>query len=183
LGLLKFFGFDKQKGLTRKPKSVHVNTPNNRKFLMPVKFIPEGYQTVTPYLTVQGAQKLLTFLKQVFNAKERLIMPGPDGAIMHGEVVIGDSVIMFSDPAGQFVPRNSALYLYVEDVDATYKRALEAGGKSIKEPADQFYGDRSAGVEDSFGLYWGIATHIEDVSPEEVEKRAKAFGEKQAANS
>jgi PhnB protein len=142
---------------------------------MSVKFKPDDYQIVTPYLIVQGASQLLAFVKQAFDAKERFVMPGPDGAIGHAEVSIGDSVIMFADSSPEYVPRNTMLYLYVENVDATYKRALEAGATSVKEPADQFYGDRSAGVEDSFGNYWCIATHIEDVPPEEIEKRAKAY--------
>jgi PhnB protein len=142
---------------------------------MSVQFKPDDYHTVTPYLIVQGAPKLLAFLKQVFDAKERFIMPGPDGGIGHAEVAIGDSVIMFADSSPRYGPRNAMLYLYVADVDATYKRALEAGATSVHEPADQFYGDRSAGVEDAFGIHWGIATHVEDVPPEEIEKRAKAY--------
>jgi PhnB protein len=141
---------------------------------MSVKFKPDDYRTVTPYLIVPGAPKLLAFMKQVFDAKERFVMAGPDGTVGHAEVAIGDSVIMFADSSPRYGPRNAMLYLYVEDVDATYKRALEAGATSVTEPADQFYGDRSAGVEDSFGIHWGIATHVEDVAPEEIAKRAKA---------
>jgi PhnB protein len=142
---------------------------------MSVKFTQDGYHTCTSTLTVYGAKKLLTFLKEVFGATERMLMNGPNDSIAHAEVGIGDSVIMIGDASPDFPPRGGAIYVYVEDVDVTYKRALEAGAKPLREPADQFYGDRSAGVEDSFGIYWGIATHIEDVSPEEIEKRMKAF--------
>src|ERR1700736_1509179 len=141
---------------------------------MSVKFKPDDYRTVTPYLIVPGAPKLLEFMKQVFDAKERFVMAGPDGTRGHGGGEIGYSVIMFADSSPRHGPRNAMLYFYVEDVDATYKRALEAGATSVTEPADQFYGDRSAGVEDSFGIHWGIATHVEDVPPEEIAKRAKA---------
>ncbi len=93
---------------------------------------------------------------------------------MHAQVKIGDSFVMMGEPMGEFQPMPASIYLYVEDTDATYQRALEAGATSIMEPADQFYGDRNAGVKDPFGNLWWIGTHIEDVSPEEIEKRAKA---------
>jgi len=122
---------------------------------MATKPIPDGYHAATPYLTVDDAQKLIDFLKQAFDAKETFCMRGEGGKIMHAEVVIGDSTIMISDATPQWKARSSAIYLYVEDVDAIYKRAVQAGATSIKEPANQFYGDRSAGVTDPVGNYWG----------------------------
>ena len=142
---------------------------------MAVTPIPEGYHTVTPYLTVQGTAKLIDFLKQAFEAVETERLPRPDGAIGHAEVRIGDSVVMMADSGGERKPMSSAIYLYVGDVDSVYQRALQAGATSMMEPANQFYGDRSAGVQDPCGNQWWIATHIEDVSPEELAKRAAAF--------
>jgi PhnB protein len=148
---------------------------------MAVKPIPEGYHTVTPYLIVEGAQKLIDFLKQGFDAAERFSMPGPDGKIGHAEVQIGNSVVMLADASPRWKSTKTMLYLYVEDVDAVYKKAVAAGGKAVMEPANQFYGDRSAGVEDAFGNYWGIATHVEDVPMDELERRAEAFRKQQQA--
>jgi uncharacterized glyoxalase superfamily protein PhnB len=143
---------------------------------MAVKPIPEGYHTVTPYLTVDGAERLLEFVKAAFGAKMRGdAMRTPDGKIGHAEVEIGDSVVMLADAAtsdsGDVM--NALLHVYVEDVDSVYKRALEAGATSVREPSDQFYGDRMAGVRDPVGNQWWIATHVEDVAPEEMAKRAQ----------
>jgi uncharacterized glyoxalase superfamily protein PhnB len=142
---------------------------------MAVKPIPDGYHSVTPYLTIPGVAKLLDFLKQAFEAQELHRMPRPDGAIMHAEVRIGDSRVMMGEPMGGCQPMFGSLYLYVHDVDAVYKRALQAGATSTSEPADQFYGDRSAGIKDPVGNQWWIATHKEDVPPEEIVRRAEAF--------
>ena len=142
---------------------------------MAVKAIPDGYHAVTPYLVVQGAAKLIDFLKQAFDAQETFRMPMPDGTIMHAEVKIGDSMVMMGEASEQWKPMPAALYLYVTDADAVYKRALQAGATSIMEPADQFYGDRHGGVKDPSGNMWWIATHKEDVAPEELKKRAEAF--------
>lgn len=139
---------------------------------MPVKPIPEGYHTVTPYLVVQGAAQLIDFLKQAFDAEEILRMTQPDGTIMHAEVKIGNSRVMMAEAQGEFTPMPAMLHLYVEDMDAVYRRALQAGATSLREPEDQFYGDRIGGVRDSFGNQWWIATHIEDVSAEEMARRA-----------
>jgi uncharacterized glyoxalase superfamily protein PhnB len=139
-----------------------------------VKPIPDGYHTVTPYLIVEGAARLIDFMKGAFGAEERGRMDGPGGRVMHAEVQIGDSVVMLSDPAPEFPARTAMLHLYVEDVDRVYQRAVQAGGTSVREPADQFYGDRSAGIDDGFGNQWYIATHVEDVAPEEMERRAAA---------
>jgi len=139
-----------------------------------VKPIPDGYHTVTPYLTVQGVPKLIDFLTQAFEAQEIERMTQPDGTIGHAEVRIGDSVVMMGEARDEWKPMPSGIYLYVNDTDAVYKRALQAGATSIMEPADQFYGDRSAGVKDSSGNHWWIATHKEDVPPAELKKRAQA---------
>jgi PhnB protein len=137
-----------------------------------VKPIPEGHHTVTPYILVQGAEKLIDFMKKAFDAKESERYSMPDGSIGHAEVKIGDSVIMVSDAQGEeYKPIAAGIHLYVEDCDVTYKHALEAGATSVSEPQDQFYGDRSSGVNDQFGNKWWIATHKEDLSKEEIAKR------------
>ncbi|NJK46953.1 VOC family protein [Candidatus Gracilibacteria bacterium] len=147
---------------------------------MVVKPIPEGYRAVTPYLVVQGAATLIEFLKQGFEAKEICRILCPEGGIMHAEVRIGDSVIMVSEAKGECKPMQSSIYLYVENADATYERALQVGGISMMEPKDEFWGDRHAGLKDPSGNHWSIATHQEDVSSEELEKRIKElFGSKE----
>ena len=144
---------------------------------MPVNPKPEGYHTVTPYLIVPGAAEFIEFTKQAFAAQERERFPTPDGKIMHAEVKIGDSIIMLSDSSAEFEPTRSSIHLYVDDVDATYKRAMQQGGESLREPQDQFYGDRSAGIKDRFANQWWLATHIEDVSPDEMQKRQTAMAQ------
>jgi len=144
---------------------------------MAVNPIPEGYHTVTPYLIVPGAAEFIEFTKQAFAAQEKERFPRPDGKVMHAEVKIGDSIIMLSDSSAEFEPTRSSIHLYVDDVDATYKRAIEVGGESLREPQDQFYGDRSAGIKDRFGNQWWLATHIEDVSPDEIQKRQTAMAQ------
>jgi len=146
---------------------------------MAVKPIPDGYHSVTPYLVVQGVAKLIDFLKQAFDAKEIERMAGPDGSVMHGEVRIGDSVVMMGEAWGESKPIAAALYLYVNDTDVTYRRALQAGATSLREPADQFYGDRSGGVKDPAGNQWWIDTRKEDVSPEELARRAETYMKQQ----
>ncbi len=140
---------------------------------MAVKPIPDGYHSVTPYFTIQGAAKLIDFLKQAFGAEEMVRMPGPGGAIMHAEARVGNSMVMISD-AVRDTPMPGSVFLYVNDVDATYKRALQAGAVSLMEPTDMFWGDRFGRVKDPCGNIWGIATHKEDVPPEEMGKRAAA---------
>jgi uncharacterized glyoxalase superfamily protein PhnB len=140
---------------------------------MSVKPIPESYRTVTPHLSVPRVAQLIEFLKKAFDAEE--IHPpfkGPDGRIMHAEVRIGDSIVMMGEPPENAPNMPACLYLYVADTDTVYRRAIQAGATSIREPADQFYGDRSGGVSDPCGNAWWIATHKEDVSPEELTKRA-----------
>ena len=148
---------------------------------MAVEPIPKGYHTVTPYLAVDGADKLLEFVKQAFGAEEISKMPTPDGKIGHAEVRIGDSIVMLADASttDQGAAMPGMIHLYVEDADKTYQRALEAGAKSLREPTDQFYGDRTSGVKDPVGNHWWIATHIEDVPPEEMAKRAQEWQERQ----
>jgi PhnB protein len=140
-----------------------------------IKPIPSGYHSVTPYLVVDGAPKLLDFVKRAFNAEELSRMNGPDGRVAHAEVKIGDSIVMMSDSTKEFPPAQTQLYVYVDDTDTTYKRALESGAVKVQEPKNQFYGDRNASVRDPLGNIWGIGTHVEDVSPEEMKKRMKAL--------
>ena len=141
---------------------------------MSVKPIPEGYHSVTSYLLVEDVARLIDFLKQAFQATEMHRMSRPDGRVGHAEVKIGDSMVMMGEAQGDWKPMPATLYLYVEDTDAVYRQALAAGAASIMEPADQFYGDRNAGVKDPCGNVWWIATHIEDVSREEIARRAAA---------
>src|SRR4029077_16836725 len=136
--------------------------------------IPDGYHSLTPVVVVDGALGLIDFLKQVFSAGEDEVYKGPDGRVIHAELRIGDSVLMISDSNPQFAALPAMVNVYTEDVDATYKRALNAGATSLREPSNQFYGDRTAGVKDAHGNQWWIATHVEDVSAEELERRMKA---------
>ena len=137
--------------------------------------IPEAYGSVTPYLVVEGAEELMGFLQKAFGASIRGgdVMRGPDGRIGHAEVEIGDSVVMLADVPPDGETLRAMLVIYVEDCDAIYKKALAAGGESQREPEDQFYGDRTAGVRDKWGNQYYISTHIEDVSAEEMERRVK----------
>ena len=147
---------------------------------MAVKPIPDGYHTVTPYLIVDRAAELIDFTKRAFGAEEMFRMPGPGGAIMHAEIRIGDSVVMLSDASTENPSTSTMIHLYVEDVDAVYQRAVEAGASSLREPENQFYGDRSGGVKDAFGNQWWLATHVEDVSPEELQRRQDELARQQA---
>jgi PhnB protein len=150
---------------------------SNRKSVKPV---PEGFHTVTPFLIVQQASRLMTFIEQAFDGKTTSIMSAEDGKIMHATVRIGDSEIMVADAMENFPAGTAKLYLYMDDVDSTYQQALSANGITLREPTDEFYGDRSAGVKDPWGNEWWIATHIEDVDPKEMKKRQKEFMEKAA---
>ncbi len=146
-----------------------------------VKPIPEGYHSVTPYLILRGAADALEFYKRAFGAKEIMRMDAPNGRIGHAEIRIGDSAIMLADEfpdMGTRAPQTPGsspvmLYLYVEDVDKTVKTAIGAGAKAVKPVEDQFYGDRSGSITDPFGHTWFIATHKEDVPPDELRKRAE----------
>jgi uncharacterized glyoxalase superfamily protein PhnB len=149
---------------------------NARKPTMAVKPIPEGHHTVTPYLVVRGADKTIKFLKDAFGAELAFDpLKRPDGGILHAEIKIGDARVMMADATAM----PSMLYVYVPNVDAVYQRAVKAGGKSMKEPADQFFGDRTASVKDPSGNHWEIGTHIEDLTPAELKKRAEAMFKQQ----
>ena len=149
---------------------------------MSVKPIPEGYHTATPYLAVDDAAEALEYYKRAFGAKERGRMEAPDGKIGHAEIQIGDSLVMLSDPFPQASTRTpkelggttASVFLYVENVDAFVQRAVDAGATVSMEVADQFWGDRFGTITDPFGHSWSVATHIEDVPPEEMAERAKA---------
>jgi PhnB protein len=142
-----------------------------------VKAVPEGMHSVTPYLVVDGANDLIQFIERSFGGKTMSIMKTKDGRVMHASVQIGDSQIMVSDSTEKYSAGASRLYLYVDDVDLIYQNAINANGISMREPIDEFYGDRSAGIKDAWGNEWWIATHVEDVDDEEMEKRAKEFRE------
>jgi PhnB protein len=147
----------------------------------PVKPIPDGYQAVIPYLVVSNAAAVIDFVKAVFGAEEILRMTNPDGKIGHTELRVGGCVIMLSEGGGQYKPMPSMLYVYVTDVDTVYQRAVAAGAVSLKEPEDQFYGDRTAGFADVSGNQWFVGTHIEDMSEEELLRRHKAARSAQSA--
>ena len=140
---------------------------------------PPGYPTVCPYLVVEGARELMDFAKEVFGAEVRICMEAPGDLIGHAELVLGESMIMVADACEHARPNTTMLHIYVPDVDATYQLALKAGATSEREPTDQFYGDRSGGVKDRFGNTWHMATHVEDVSEEELKRRHQEMVEKQ----
>lgn len=150
---------------------------------MSVKPIPDGYHSLTPYLIIDGAAAAIEFYKKAFAAVELMCMPGPGGKVMHAELKIGDSIFMLSEewPESGFKGPKSlggsgvSLMMYVEDVDAVFARAVAAGGDVVKPLADQFYGDRSGTLRDPYGHVWTIATHVEDVAPEEMERRMAAM--------
>ena len=133
---------------------------------MTIKPIPEGYHTVTPYLVVREAAQLIDFMKAAFAAEEIMRMTLPDGHIQHAEVKIGDSRVMIGGANEQYQPMPAMLHLYVEDTDAVYRRALQAGAVSLREPVDEDYGDRMSGVRDLAGNQWWMATHIKDMNQE-----------------
>ncbi len=149
---------------------------------MTVKPIPEGYHSVTPYLSVKGAANAIEFYKKAFGATELMRLADPSGKVGHAEIQIGDSPIMLADEYPEMNFRSPQSYggspvcllLYVEDVDARTARAVAAGAKLLRPVKDQFYGDRSGTVADPFGHVWTLATHKEDISPEEINKRFEA---------
>jgi PhnB protein len=148
---------------------------------MPVKPIPEGYHSLTPYLPVEDAAKAIDFYKRAFGATERGVMRAPDGRIAHAELQIGDSVVMLSDPFPQASIKppkelggaSMAVFMYVEDVDALVQQAADAGATVTTPPEDMFWGDRFGALADPFGHQWQVATHKEDLSPEEIEERGR----------
>lgn len=141
---------------------------------MAVKPIPEGFHTVVPYLTVDDAESLINFIQRAFDGQVAYRMNDEQGNVRHAEMKIGDSRIMIGQARDEWKSRPGMLVLYVPDCDAVYKKALDAGGTVVRELTTQPYGDRSGGIEDRQGNQWWISTHVEDVSPEEVERRMKA---------
>jgi PhnB protein len=157
---------------------------------MAIKAIPDGYHSITPYLMVDGAAGAIAFYKEAFGATELFRMADDKGRVGHAEIRIGDSVVMLADPhpgTNCSGPRSLGgstvgLMIYLENVDTVFARALKAGGKSLRPLANQFYGDRSGTLEDPFGHVWTIATHVEDVPPEEIERRVAAMKSGAAAS-
>jgi PhnB protein len=155
---------------------------------MAVKPIPEGYHHVTPYLVIKGAGAAIDYYKRVFGATERMRMDAPGGMVGHAELEIGDSVVMLADEFPEqgfkgpraFGGTPVSLLLYVENVDDVFRRAIQSGARELKPLADQFYGDRMGTLEDPFGHVWSIATHVEDLSPEEMQRRAGEMSKQQA---
>jgi PhnB protein len=145
--------------------------------------VPQGYHSITPYLVVRGAAQAIEYYKKVFGATETVRMNGPDGKIGHAELKIGDSIIMLADENPQrgqgFTSATTignspiSLYIYLPNVDQVIERASTEGAKVLRPAEDQFYGDRSGFIQDPFGHLWGIATHVEDVSPQEMKERMK----------
>jgi len=148
-----------------------------------VKPIPEGFHTVTPHLVIKGAAEAIEFYKRAFGAEVLGRMDGPGGTVGHAELKIGDSIIFLADEFPQSPTKSpqtlccttASLHLYVPDVDAAFKRAVSAGGRETMAVTDMFWGDRFGQLQDPFGHTWSVATHKEDVSPQETEKRAQAF--------
>ena len=154
-----------------------------------VKAIPEGYPRVTPYLVVDGAAAAIDFYTRVFGAKERMRMPAPGNKVGHAEIEIGNSMVMLADANPQMGHKTPkalggspiSLLVYVENADDTVQRAVAAGGKVVRPVENQFYGDRMGGIEDPFGHHWYVATHVEDVSPEEMKRRMETMATAGAA--
>jgi PhnB protein len=154
----------------------------------PVRAIPEGYHSISPSLTCKDAARAIDFYKDVFGAEELMRMPSPDGKISHAELKIGDSIIFLNDemgPTAAVTPGAQRIYLflYVENADKVFTRAVAAGAQIDMALEDQFWGDRYGKVTDPFGHQWGIATHVEDVAPEDIGKRAAAYFAKAAGHS
>jgi PhnB protein len=150
---------------------------------MATKSIPDGYHSITPYLIITGAADAIDFYKRTFGATELLRVPRPDGKIGHAEIRIGDSVVMLADEHPEMGHRSPqslggagvSLMVYLERVDEVFKRALASGAKELQPVKDQFYGDRSGTLQDPFGHKWTVATHVEDIPPEELRRRAEKF--------
>ena len=148
---------------------------------MAVNPIPEGYHTVTPSLSIDGAADAIEFYKRAFGAQERYRMPAPDGKIAHAELQIGDSVVMLSDSFDWSTVKSPtelggttvSIFVYVEDVDTTFQQAVDAGATATMPVETQFWGDRFGSVTDPYGHHWSLATHVEDVPPDELERRAR----------
>jgi len=166
-------------------KAFRLQHRKEAKIMAKAKQIPEGYHTATPYLIIKDAAQAIEFYKKAFGATEVMRFAQPDGKIGHAEIKIGDSHIMLADEFPEMGARSPqtlggspvSILLYVEDVDAQAKLAVAAGAKVVRPVKDQFYGDRSGSFEDPFGHQWHIATHVEDVAPDEMRKRAAAAGQ------
>ncbi len=143
---------------------------------MAVKPIPDGYRTLTPYLVVKDVDELIDFLIRTFEAKINLRMKGKEGKTHHAELTIGDSMVMLGRARNDDEITPGMLFMYTKDTDTLYKKAVQEGATSLMEPSNQFYGDRNAGIRDPLGNTWWIATHVEDVSPEEMERRMNEQG-------
>jgi PhnB protein len=149
-----------------------------------VKPIPDNYPQVVPYLIVDGAGEAIEFYKSVLGASERMRLEGPDGKLGHAELEIGDAVIMLADenPGMNIEGPKSVggtpvtIHVYLEDADGAFERAVQAGAKPLRAVEDQFYGDRSGQFEDPYGHRWNVATHVEDISEEEMSRRASEIG-------
>ncbi|MBZ0202901.1 MAG: VOC family protein [Ignavibacteria bacterium] len=140
---------------------------------MSVKPIPAGFENVIPFLVCNDTQKVIDFAVDVFGAKVDDISKNDKGTIMHATIHIRSSAIMLSEASKEYPPNSAMIYIYVDNVDDVYKKGIEAGGESLREPTNEFYGDRSCGLKDISGNQWWIASHVEDVSPEEIQKRQK----------
>jgi PhnB protein len=149
------------------------NTMENATKSKSVRAVPEGYHTVTPYLVVDNARELIDFIKNAFGGKETFQMKRDDGKIMHATASIGDSTVMISDTMEGMEAQTSMLYLYLEDVDSVFKKALQAKATVVREPRTEFYGDRAGAVKDRWGNVWWMATHVEEVDQKELERRAE----------
>jgi PhnB protein len=160
---------------------VEANLAKEKIMKQSVNFVPEGYNTITPYLVVKGAAKAIDFYKSIFGAEEVMRMADPSGRIGHAELKIGNSHIMLADENPEMGYRGAdpsgsspvSILLYIPNVDSVVDRAVAAGAKVLKPVQDQFYGDRSGFIRDPFGFLWSVATHVEDVSPAEMGERAK----------
>lgn len=144
------------------------------------KAIPEGYHTITPFLVAEDATGLIKFMKKAFKGEITYMMQSDDGIVRHATVRIGDSIVMLSSATEMYKPTTAMLHLYVDDMDTVYDQAVKAGGESVREPRNEFYGDRSSCVKDKWGNQWFISTHIEDVSDEEMKVREEAFRKEMA---
>jgi len=166
--------------MKRKAKAKKASKKVVKQVAKKVQAIPKGYNTVTPYLAIQGAEAAIDFYKKVFGAMELMRMPGPAGKLGHVEIRVGDSKVMLADESEQMNFRSPKahggtpvhIHLYVKDVDATVAKAVEMGAKMMREVQDMFYGDRTGSIEDPFGHFWHVATHIRDVSVAEMKRAA-----------
>jgi PhnB protein len=154
---------------------------NKRSTIKKVSPVPKGMNTITPFILVNNAKGLIKFMKKAFDGELTYIMEA-EGKVMHATVKIGNSIVMLADVPDPYEVMTCQLYLYVEDMDSVYKKALKAGGTSLREPITEFYGDRSGAVKDEWGNHWWIATHVEDVSEEEIKKREKEYRKQQKTN-